>query len=135
MRDRFRQFMMGRYGNDHLNGLIFVIALVFVVLDIVLKKDIFQIIALICLVLIYFRMFSRNVEERYAENQKFLGLLDRIKSIFVRSGRSSYGKRTEDRQYKIYSCPRCRQKIRVPRGKGRIRIRCPRCGNSFIKKT
>jgi len=55
----------------------------------------------------------------YRENRRFLMLLDRIR----------------DRSHRYYSCPRCRQPVRVPRGKGKISITCPKCSEKFIKKT
>jgi ribosomal protein L37AE/L43A len=66
-----------------------------------------------------FRMMSRNVYKRYQENRKFLQFFDRIK----------------DRQHRYYDCPKCRQTVRVPRGKGKISITCPKCREKFIKKT
>ena len=66
-----------------------------------------------------FRTFSRNTYRRYQENRKFLMLLARIK----------------DRKHRYFTCPRCRQPVRVPRGKGKIAITCPKCKEKFIKKT
>ena len=66
-----------------------------------------------------FRTFSRNTYRRYQENRKFLMLLDRIK----------------DRKHKHFSCPKCHRPMRVPRGKGKIAITCPKCGERFIRKS
>lgn len=93
--------------------------------------------------IVILRCFSVNYERRRAENDWFTGLLE---SLFSRKSKNDYGEiyRTgkseeihhEDRkQFKFFKCPACRQKIRVPRGKGRIEITCPRCGDRFIKKT
>ena len=56
---------------------------------------------------------------RYQENRRFLLLIDRIK----------------DRNNRYFNCPKCRQTVRVPRGKGKISITCPKCREKFIKKT
>ena len=69
--------------------------------------------------LVIFRTLSRNTYKRYRENRKYLMLLQRIK----------------DREHRYYDCPKCRQQVRVPRGKGKIAITCPKCKEKFIKKT
>ena len=66
-----------------------------------------------------FRTLSRNTYKRYQENRKFLQIFDRLK----------------DRQHRYFDCPKCRQTVRVPRGKGKIAISCPKCGEKFIRKT
>ena len=66
-----------------------------------------------------FRCFSRNTYQRYRENRKYLMLLDRIK----------------DREHRYFECPKCRQPVRVPRGKGKISITCPKCKEKFVKNT
>ena len=71
------------------------------------------------LILSLFRCFSRNTYKRYQENRKYLMLVQRFK----------------DREHRYYDCPRCRQQVRVPRGKGKIAISCPRCKEKFIRKT
>ena len=65
------------------------------------------------------RMYSRNVEARRRENARWIGFCNRVK----------------DRDNRYFKCPRCRQMVRVPRGKGTINIRCPKCGEKFIRKT
>jgi len=126
--------MMGRYGNDQLNRFIFIVTMISIVLEIITRRSIFYFIAIILLVWGYYRMFSRDMQRRYAENEKFLGLKDRVTSVFRHSS-SDYSSREDKKNYRIFRCPQCKQKIRVPRGRGRIRIRCPKCGNSFIKKS
>ena len=66
-----------------------------------------------------FRMLSRNTYKRYQENRKYLRFVERLK----------------DRDHRYYDCPRCRQPVRVPKGKGKIAITCPKCKEKFIKKT
>ena len=74
---------------------------------------------------------SRNISKRYEENQKFLQLRDKFLGRFsnISSNLSQF------KDYHIYKCPRCNQKIRIPRGKGHIMVRCPRCGYEFHKKS
>ena len=127
MWDRFqkgyRRFMMGRYGTDKLNLALLIVSVVAGMLSIVIPgivlKVIFMVISYGIMIWAIFRMMSRKTYQRYLENRKFLQLIEQIK----------------DRQHRYYNCPRCRQQIRVPRGKGKISITCPKCKEKFIKKT
>lgn len=130
--------MQGRYGNDQLNRFIMVIMMICLVLSF-FAGNVFYIIGVLLLLYLYYRMFSRNIYRRSAENQVYLRLRDRVLGVFRSKKGFPYGNHTNpsnrDNSHRIYSCPSCRQKIRVPKGKGRIAIRCPKCGNEFIKRT
>ena len=76
-------------------------------------------------------MFSKNIQKRYQENNKYLSL----KASFLRKFQREKEIFSQRRCYHFYRCPRCRQRIRIPRGKGRIEIRCPKCSQTFIKKS
>ena len=78
-----------------------------------------------------FRRCSRDIGKRYAENQKFLARTARLRGAFFKQMSLMRQLKT----HHIYRCPGCRQKIRVPRGKGRIEIRCPKCSATFIKNS
>jgi DNA-directed RNA polymerase subunit RPC12/RpoP len=123
--------MQGRYGVDSLSRFMSVILLIFIILGMFIRIPLSGPITLLILVVLYFRMFSRNISRRYAENQKFLQLRDRFLGNF--SDISSNLSRFKD--YHIYKCPQCSQKIRIPRGKGHIMVRCPKCGFEFHKKS
>ena len=123
LRAGFMKFMMGRYGTDKLNtailtvGVIVILATIFVAspaVDLALT-----LVSYGLMIWAMCRTFSRNTYKRYQENRKFLMLLDRIK----------------DREHRYFSCPRCRQPVRVPKGKGKIAITCPKCREKFIKTT
>ena len=79
----------------------------------------------------YFRIFSRNVQKRYAENQAYLMKTYKIRNWF-QNQKNIWQQR---KVYHIYTCPSCKQKIRIPKGKGKIEVRCPKCGTTFIKKS
>jgi len=117
--DKFRQFMTGRYGTDKLGLFMLGVGLVLCLVSSFTKLYFLGYLAYIPLIWSIFRMYSRNVYARSRENQRFLLVFRRLK----------------DRQSRYYTCPRCRQTVRVPRGKGRIMIRCPSCGERFEKKT
>lgn len=142
LRYRFAMFMQGRYGTDQLSRFLSAVVIVLLILrwignfvlafpGVRLFFSISGFAIAILLFLIYFRTFSRNIPRRYAENRKFLELKDRAGSLFHRNSRTA-GQRIE---YHIYRCPQCSQKIRIPRGKGRIMVRCPRCGVEFMKQS
>ena len=118
-----RRFFMGRYGHDKLNVAILCVGLVFCVVSLFTSSKLADTVcSLVCyatLILTMFRCFSKNTYKRYQENRRFLLMIDAIK----------------DRDNRYYSCPKCHQTVRVPRGKGKIAITCPKCREKFIKKT
>ncbi len=131
MREKIQRFMQGRYGGqDELNKFLLIITVVLFVLSLFTVRF-FYIVAVILLIFSYYRMFSRNISQRYAENQKFLFLKNKIFSKF----RKYKSMASQSKEYRFYKCPACHQTVRVPRGKGRIMIKCPRCTNEFIKRT
>ena len=131
MKERMQRFMAGRYGNDQLNQFIFIVAIISMVLEIITRQSLFYTLTLVLLILAYVRVFSRNINKRYEENMKFLQKKDAILNKFRRQ--KSYA--APRRNFHIYTCPQCKQKIRIPKGKGKISITCPKCRTSFIKKS
>ena len=131
MREKFRQFMIGRYGTDGLNQFLSIASLVLLLIAIVSRISLFTWLGVALLVFCYYRTFSRNISKRTEENYKFYTLKDRVNGKF-RGLKEQWANR---KIYHYYRCPQCRQKLRVPRGRGRIQISCPRCGTQFIKKS
>ena len=84
------------------------------------------------IVLYFFRCFSRNIYKRQMENQKFLKAWNPVKNYF-KFCRLRMKERSGTK--KLYRCPKCHQTIRVPKGRGKIAISCPKCRFEFIKKT
>ena len=123
LRAGFMKFMMGRYGTDKLNTAILTLGVIVCLVAIFITNPAVDLaLTLVSYGLMIWAMcrtFSRNTYKRYQENRKFLMLLDRIK----------------DREHRYFSCPRCRQPVRVPKGKGKIAITCPKCREKFIKTT
>ena len=120
--DMLRRFMAGRYGHDRLNLTMLVVGCVLCFVQMLVPAGIGFVLTIVSealLILSLLRCFSRNTYKRYNENRKFLLMVDRIK----------------DRAHRYYSCPKCRQTVRVPRGKGKIAITCPKCREKFVKKT
>ena len=129
MKERLQRFMYGRYGVDALGKFIIGAALVICVLNLFIHSFIFSILIWALLIYSYYRMFSKNVQKRYNENVKFLNFKTRIVGKFKKE--QSYMK--QRKTHHIYKCPTCKQKIRIPNGKGRICITCPKCKTQFTK--
>ncbi len=149
MRNRFSNFMDGRYGNDQLNSFLTVAALVLLILNLFVSIWFLWYIGIILLVWAIWRSLSRNTARRAVENDRFTGFFSRFRrgggSQSSGSGQSSYtrqesaerkkAQRQDKRYYRYFNCPNCNQKVRVPKGKGKIEITCPKCRTSFIRKT
>ena len=131
MRAWIERFMYGRYGQDNLNRFLFIFALILSLVSLLTRFAIVNSLALALLVVSIFRMFSRNAEKRARENFAYLRVTERFTHFF-----SHIKTRLHQRKsYRFYRCPSCKQQLRVPKGKGRIRIRCPKCQVSFEKET
>jgi hypothetical protein len=122
--------MQGRYGNDGLNKLLMIVAIVFLVLSFIVG-NVFYILAVLCLLAAYYRMFSRNLYKRAAENQRYMMRVRKIREFTQL--RMNHLKQLKS--YRFFVCPKCKQKIRIPKGKGKIEITCRTCGEKFIRKT
>ena len=131
MREKLRQFMIGRYGTDGLNQFLSIASLVLLLIAIISRVNLFTYLGATLLIFCYYRTFSRNISKRTEENYKFYTLKDRVDNKF-KGWKEQWANR---KVYHYYRCPQCRQKLRVPRGRGRIQISCPRCGTQFIKKS
>lgn len=131
MREKIYRFMQGRYGIDELSRVLVTVALLFVLLSSFLRINFLYVIGVLILVYGYFRVFSKSYPKRYRENQKFLFYIDKVKNFFRRKKDIATIRKT----HHVYTCPTCRQKIKIPRGKGKIEITCPMCQRKFIKKS
>jgi predicted RNA-binding Zn-ribbon protein involved in translation (DUF1610 family) len=131
MRDKIYRFMRSRYGNDQLSTCLTWAGLICMVIDCFAKTGIFYLVGIVMFVYGYIRIFSKQYEKRAAQNKWFLEKTSGIRNVFKRMKKS----KEAGKDYKIFTCPRCEQMIRIPKGKGRIEIRCPKCGNTFIKKS
>lgn len=131
MKEKLIRFMAGRYGFDSLGKATIIAALAAVVLASLFDVPVLSWLAWALIIYAYFRMFSRNIYKRSAENQTYLAKTRRLRAWFSTQKNLLAQRKT----HHIYKCPTCRQKIRVPKGKGKIEIRCPKCQTRFIKKS
>lgn len=130
-KEKMRQFMVGRYGQDQLGKFILSLALVILIINLFVKNASLPTVALVLIIYSYYRILSRDVNARYKENRKFLDTVEPLKRKFSKS-KNTYEKR---KTYKYIKCPSCKFEMKVPRGKGKIRVTCKSCGNKFIIKS
>lgn len=147
--EKIKDYLKKIYGLDALScGCILLSVLINLVTSVLVLRGYAQakmwnLAAYIPLVICFLRFFSTSRRKRSAENEWFIS---KMESLFVKKADNDYGQayrldrnrqiQREDRKhFRFFKCPACRQKIRVPRGKGRIEITCPRCGSKFIKKS
>ena len=113
MREKFYRFMQGRYGVDQLYRFIFFLALVLMIINTFLRNPMLNLVVYALLILDIFRMLSKNHSARYAENQKYLQLTAKFRYWL-----DQQKKLWQERKYHhIYTCPKCKQKIRIPKRK------------------
>lgn len=133
--NRFKQtlmgFLQGRYGIDQLTRFIIYVSLGLMVFTLFFHNSLLYLIAVIGIIYAYFRIFSKNISKRYSENQAYLRLRYKVVGKF-----NNWKLRMKDsRTHRIFRCPSCGQKIRVPRNKGKISIKCPKCRIEFVRKS
>ncbi|MDO5418142.1 MAG: hypothetical protein Q4F29_13145 [Lachnospiraceae bacterium] len=130
-RRKFQQFMTGRYGADQLTRFLNGCIIVLLIINLFARTQILYWLAVALLCYCYFRMFSRNISARFKENERYMGYRFRV----MEAWKKWKFKAEQTWKYHIYKCPSCGQKIRIPRGKGKISIHCPKCHTDFIKRS
>ena len=134
MKERFYRFMAGRYGSDRLNKFLLAVFGVLLVISFFASGAFHTVLILACTVILalsYYRILSRDTYKRSMENQKYLkykrDLFTRLKNVKERF--------VQRKDYKFFTCPSCKATLRVPRGRGKIKIVCRRCGHTFLGKS
>lgn len=130
LKEKLIRFMQGRYGPDQLSRTLLIIAVVIMLFSSLCHLHILYYLSLIILGYVYFRMFSKNIPKRYQENQLYLSYEHKFKNWIINKK-----KILQDKEHRYFYCPSCKQRIRVPKGRGKIAISCPKCHTEFIKKT
>ncbi len=126
-----RKLMIGRYGVDQLSMLLLVISVILSIVSRFIDSGIISIILAATAIVAYYRIFSKNISKRYEENNKLLKVWNPIKNKLNK--RVKRLKNSKD--YRHFKCPNCSQTLRVPRGKGKVAVTCPKCKTGIIKKT
>ncbi len=131
MKQWLQRFMYGRYGADQLSVFFLVLFLLSTICNVFLKWPYMIYVYVVLLVLCYARVFSRNIYQRRRENEQFMKLYAPI-----RNWCKDKKERFRDRKtHKYFQCPKCGQRLRVPKGKGEITITCSKCRNRFDART
>ena len=134
MREKFARFMAGRNGNDQLNLFILIADIVLLLLAGIFANSLGKVLYPLVILLLgfaYFRMLSRNLCKRSEENGKYLRLRYKLMAEF----RVRWERWVQRKDYKFFTCPSCKTTLRVPRGHGKIKIVCRKCGSSFTGKS
>ena len=134
LRDSMIRFMYGRNGMDELNRALLGVYLAVYVLGAVmgdgLLGKVFYLLSVVLSLVLLFRVFSKDLAKRREENRKFAGWLWRFKS-----NAAGAKQRHADKDHKYFTCKTCGTICRVPVGKGKIVITCPKCGSQIQAKS
>ena len=130
MMEKLRQFMYGRYGNDLLNFALLILGCVITGILSFIDVPYIHYLGLIPYLIVIYRTLSKNIGARQRENAKFIELIQPWKKFIIKKTRQF-----QDKSHRYYACPQCHNTLRVPKGRGKIEITCPKCRMKMIKKT
>ena len=125
-----QRFMYGRYGMDQLNIALLLVYLVLYLISGLFRSHTLRLLSFLCLITVTVRFFSRRADQRREENARFLNAVGPLLRRY-----NVNKSRRQDKDHSYFKCPNCGQQLRVPKGKGKICITCPKCRIEFIKKT
>lgn len=126
-----KNFMAGRYGGDQLSMVLLVFSVLLTLIGQLIRIPLLSLLGYIPLGISIYRMFSKDISKRRMENYKFAML---VSPVYARLKKIQ--NRLKDRKiYRYFKCPNCKSKLRLPKGKGKIMITCPKCNTKFTKRT
>lgn len=129
MKEKFLNFMKERYGFDILNLIIFYFSIGISIINLFKKSNVLSVISLILLLIVFFRAFSKNKRKRAMEQIKFFNFFSPIYAKLLKF------KSKDLKNYKYFKCKNCKKELRVPRGKGKLKVTCPNCKHEEIIKS
>jgi len=127
MIEKIRRSMQGRYGMDELSKFLMAISIVMLLLATFTSNSMVNLVSFIIIGFVYVRMFSKNFYKCSLQNQKYLKLRNKLTGSW--QNKISHFK--QRKTHSIYNCPECKQKVRIPKGKGKVKITCPKCRAEF----
>lgn len=130
MKEKFYRFMQGRYGIDQLNSFLMIVCVICFIVNMFIGSIVLTFIAYGTWLFVIFRMFSKNIYARNRENDKYLNFFSPLNRWLKLKLMSK-----QDPSNKYFSCPKCKQMVRVPKGHGTVVVTCPNCQNKFEKRT
>lgn len=131
MMNQLKKFMYGRYGIDQYTRAIIILGLIMTLISSLTRNSIIMMLSYIPIVYAFYRILSKNIQKRSRENYIYCDIIRKIKVKINNFKLLLIGTKT----HKYYKCKNCRQMIRVPRGKGKISISCPKCKKEFVSRT
>lgn len=135
MKGNFAKFMCGRRGMDEFSRFLYGLTMLFLILSLcipnVMGRFVFLLLAIVAMVLTFWRCLSKNLNKRWKENERYMKKTQKLRD-WAHLRRDMWRQRKE---YKFFKCPSCKAVLRVPKGKGKVRIVCRKCGTAFEKKT
>lgn len=125
-------------GVDELSTFLLKTGTILGIIGLLFNSTIIVWLAFILIIFMYGRTFMKNRHKFYQQNRKYHQIRNNIINYF--NGQRDILERKKERldqrkTYRFYKCPKCGQKVRVPKGKGKIAITCPSCAEKFVKKT
>lgn len=136
-REDMRDVMSRRCGLDELNNFIMLIAFIYIVTALFTRKRLFVLMGAAFVVLCYLRVFSKNLDKRRKENDFYMNYMGGVVKLvkYWKLCLKMKIKTMRDKEYAYFVCNTCRQIVRVPKGKNKVNIRCPKCNMTFVKRT
>jgi len=128
-----KKVMYGRYGIDKLSRALIVLSFILLMMERLLPKSLSGLIVIsyVPIAIYIFRVFSKDIYKRQQENNKYL----KIENSVVIWFKQKLNRAKDSKTHKYFTCPDCKQKLRVPRGRGKISITCSKCKKVFKGKS
>lgn len=127
----FKKMMIGRYGGDQLSMYLLIFSIVLTIIGTLTRIQFVLTLSYVPLIFAIFRFFSRDIQKRSMENYKFAIFISPLYSKFKKSQARYKASKT----HKYFKCPECKASLRVPKGRGKIKVTCPKCKARFEKRT
>lgn len=127
LKNKLASFMYGRYGMDEFSQFLFALYLIIALFNLFIRSNIINILIYAIIVVMFFRIFSKNIYKRQRENEKFMKLWRPVKS----KASLAFRRIKEIKTKRYRKCPYCKSVLRLPRKKGKHKVECPRCHKEF----
>lgn len=136
-REDMKIVMSKRCGLDELNNFIMLLGFVFIMISLFTGNGLFTFLGALFVVLCYLRVFSKKLDKRRRENDFYMRYMGRVVHVthLWKLKIKMWLRSRKDKEYVYFVCSSCRQIIRIPKGKNKISVRCPKCGKTYIKRT
>ena len=128
---KLRELMRGRNGADDIALVSVTVAILLAVINLFAKTRVLSALGLALVIYGVWRTLSKDTQRRARENAAFVRRLGPVRR-WVQNPKAAF---EEARSFKHAKCPNCGQGVRVPRGKGKVRVTCPRCGTRFEERS